>query len=391
MDVNDLWLPGDEYDDEFNDEYAYEDEDLESEFRFVEIDAKESNGRTVVGTALDYNTPDRHEREMFESGVFGNVSELDVKLNIQHDRRRMIARTGGGGLELSDSPNRLQVAATLPEIRDADDALTMIEKRMLRGFSVEFRAKQERYIRATRSIRSALLSGIGLVDIPAYGNSIITEVRQAGEEGISGTFPYNSDTITAATGKVRKQRIAPGAFSYAVKAPDREINLFLDDNSKPLASKVAGSLILQETKEGLNFRVKKLPRTSYVADFLSMLRSRTVKPGIVPFFSATPRSVARRLFSNGRATELQEEEGNPGIFSRLIKSALLTGLSILFRPPRGNSGTLTRLPRRFGRPGVGVSNTLDSVLPRQGDIVRGGRVIRGGIDVGPLRRRYWTM
>ena len=387
MDADDLWLPEDEYDD-------FEYEDPESEFRFAEIDAGESNGRTLVGTAVRYGDVSTHNqsggREVFERGVFGDISALDTTLNVQHDRRRLIGRTGGGGLEFSDSPERLQVAATIPETRDGDDALLMVDKRLLRGFSVEFRARQERYIQATRSIRLATMPALALVDRPAYNDSIITEIRQAGEEGIAGTFPYDSDTIIAATGKTRKQRVAAGAFSYAVKAPDREINLFLGDNSRPLASKVAGSLILQDTPKGLNFRVKKLPRTSYVADFLSMLRARTVKPGIVPFFSPTPRSVARRLFSNGRATELQEEEGNPGIFRRLIKSALLTGLSILFRPPRGNSGTLTRLPRRFGRPGV-ISNTLDSVLPRQGDIVRSGRVIRAGVDVGPLRRRYWVM
>ena len=42
-------------------------------------------------------------REEFQAGAFGSVSALDVILNRQHDRRMPLARTGGGGLVLTDS------------------------------------------------------------------------------------------------------------------------------------------------------------------------------------------------------------------------------------------------------------------------------------------------
>ena len=85
-------------------------------------------------------------------------------------------------------------------------------------------------------------------------------------------------------------------------------------------------------------------------DFLQLLRAGSVTPGVMPIFSPTPRSVARRLFANGQAVDTEEEAPGTGIFRRIVKSALLTGIRILFRPPRGNPGSVTTLPTRLRRP-----------------------------------------
>ena len=84
----------------------------------------------------------------------------------------------------------------------------------------------------------------------------------------------------------------------------------------------AGSLILEDTPTALKFRVPRLPRTSYTADFLGMLRAKSIVPGVLPLFTPTPLSVARRLFSNGKAVEEEPEEGNPGVFRRVVKVRL---------------------------------------------------------------------
>ena len=364
-----------------------------AEYRYAELEAE---GRTLVGTLMRYGDVSTRNMsgspERMEAGVFGDIASSDVILNMMHDRRRPIARTGGG-LVLSDSAERLEIAATLPNTRDADDALELVKEGVLRGFSSEFYPSRAGWEGSTRVIRSARMPRIGLVDEPAYPDSLVAEIRLAkGGEGISGEFAYNTDTIISATGKTRKESIAPGAFTYAVKAEDREINLILGSNERPLASKKAGSLVLEDTPKSLKFRVAALPRTSYVSDFLGMLRAKTVTPGVVPFFSPTPPSVARRLFSNGKAVEQEEEAPGTGIFRRIVKSGLLTALSILFRPPRGNPGSIARLPYRLRRPSQTgrLGNTADAVRPRQGDIVRGGRVIRGGQDVGPVLRQRWV-
>ena len=164
------------------------------------------------------------------------LTRLDTILHFQHERARPLARSGGGGLLLTDSAERLEVAATLPETRDADDALELAQKGILRGFSTEFLARRERYENGTRVIEKAALPGLGLVDSPAYGQSVITEIRATGD-GLRGAFYYDRDVITGDSGKVRKQRFKAGSFSYSLESPDREITLTLGDGSRQLASK----------------------------------------------------------------------------------------------------------------------------------------------------------
>ena len=317
---------------------------------------------------------------MFMPGAFGDVSSLDSILHFQHERARPLARTLGGGLVLTDSPEMLEIAAEMPPTRDADDALELARRGILRGFSTEFHARRERYESDTRIIESATLPGIGLVDTPAYPQSVVMEVRASGD-GLRGEFKYDTDMITGDSGKVRKQRFKAGAFKYALESPDREITLTLGDGSRQLASKHSGSLILKDTPQALKFEVKQLPKTSYAKDFLALLRAGSAAPGIIPIFSRVPRSISKDADFD------EEESGNPGVFKRTFNSALLTGLSILLRPPRGGGAGILqsifgRRPKRpvrvspFARPRVRDGETL--IRPQAGDIVRRGRVIRGG-------------
>ena len=364
------------------------------EFRYVEIRAIE--GRTIHGNIVAYGdiATTRMGRETFAPGAFGDVSQMDCILHMQHERARPLARTGGGGLILTDSLERLEIAAEMPPTRDGDDALTLVDKGILRGFSSEFHAKGERYDGTTRIITAATLPGVGLVDTPQYRQSQILEVR-ATEDGISGMLPYGKDTVISGSGKVRKQRVQPGAFKFAIDAPDREISLVIGDGSRPLASKQAGSLKITDTPEGLKFEVKQLPKTSYARDFLALLRAGSIAPGIIPIFSRIPKDV------DANADYDEPEKGNPGVFRRVVNNGLLTALSILFRPPRGNPGSLFsifgRRPKRparsvYTRPRRmigGVSDGETLIKPKAGDIIRSGRVIRGGEDVGPMMRALW--
>ena len=369
------------------------------EYRFTEF--REVEGRTIHGVLLRYGDIGRTPygaKEVFMPGAFGDVDTLDSILHFQHDRARPLARTGGGGLTLTDSPETLLIAAEMPDTQDGNDALELVQKRILRGFSMEFNARRERYSGDTRIIESAALPGAGLVDKPAYPQSVIMEVRAAGN-GISGEFKYDTDTVLSSSGKVRKQRIRPGAFTFAINAPDREINLVLGDSSRPLASKQAGSLELEDTPTALKFRVKQLPKTSYARDFLGLLRAGSIAPGIIPLFQRTPKHV------DANADYEEEESKGSGTYRRVVRNGLLTALSVLFRPPRGNPGSLFSIfgrrpqkprPSVFTRPRRmvgGVSDGEQVVKPKAGDIIRGGRVIRmvdgKRTDVGPALRQLW--
>ena len=147
---------------------------METEFRFCEL---RREGRTLSGQGVVYGDVARvgSRAERFLPGAFGaDVGALDVLLNVQHDRARPLARTGGGGLTLTDTPESLEVRAELPETRESADALELVEAKILRGFSLEFVALREHREGTTRVIASARLSGLAVVDKPAYQQSVVS-------------------------------------------------------------------------------------------------------------------------------------------------------------------------------------------------------------------------
>ena len=150
------------------------------ERRFTEFRAE---GRTLSGVVVPYSAPtniwdgERRFREQFEPGSFGDVLRIDATMNLMHLPSRIIARTGGGGLRLIDTPTDLRAFATLEDTRDGDDALRMVRARILRGFSSEFRARRETFEGDLRRIFEASLSGIGVVDRPQYVEGLEVRVR----------------------------------------------------------------------------------------------------------------------------------------------------------------------------------------------------------------------
>ena len=143
------------------------------ERRFVEL---RQEGRRLSGVAILYRAEAKilSFRERFEPGAFGNVGGLDVILNRQHRRDAPLARTGGGGLDLTDSAESLRISADLAETRDANDVLKLVEAKILRGLSLEFRAIKETWTGDLRTISKATLSGIGVVDSAAYSDSTVS-------------------------------------------------------------------------------------------------------------------------------------------------------------------------------------------------------------------------
>ena len=147
---------------------------LEKRFAPLEYRADSKAGR-VSGVAMLYGavaTIMGQFKERFEPLAFGDVSELDCIARLQHDRGRPIGRTGGGGLELADSADALRAELVLPETADGRDAAALLRLRVLRGWSVEFKATDERYEDGVRVVERAELRGLGLVDQPAFDDSL---------------------------------------------------------------------------------------------------------------------------------------------------------------------------------------------------------------------------
>ena len=153
----------------------------QTEYRFCELradlDKRELAGRAIVyGDVADFGGG---VRESFRAGAFGDVAGLDVVLNKQHVRAEALCRTGGGGLELRDSAEALEIVATLPATRAADDVLTLVKSRVMRGLSLEFRALEVVRENGVLVVTRAKLGGIGVVDKPFYSQSTLTAREEA--------------------------------------------------------------------------------------------------------------------------------------------------------------------------------------------------------------------
>ena len=146
----------------------------EVQYRYCEMEF--DGKRTISGTAMRYGDIAVFEfggKERFEPGAFAEVGGKDIILNFQHQRARPLARTGNGGLTLTDTPTELRLSAELPETRDADDALELVRAKVIRGLSVEFVPKRWHVEGDTLVIERADLRNVAMVDRPQYKKSLL--------------------------------------------------------------------------------------------------------------------------------------------------------------------------------------------------------------------------
>lgn len=341
---------------------------LEKRFtRGISVDAG-----VLSGVAIRYGetaTIGGNMRERFERGAFGESAgaRADVILNLHHDRRRPIARTGdGGNLTLEDSSDALRVTATDLTMGDGAAAVAMIKRGILRGLSVEFVTERERRAAdGERVIERARLMGVAVVDRPAYEGAIVSaratsggggdavELRAKGQ-GVTGLIAFDTDYIIrdrwrlrdsfAAGGRgrrdrVRKQRIRPGAFDDSIADADNEIMLTMGRGyDRPLASKFANTLALTTDNNALRFDAPVIPEAaSYVKDFRAAMESGAASYGAYPMMRLSTRDGAR---------EIIPEADNAGVNIEVINEASLHGIAIVARAPKGNPGAVDVAARR---------------------------------------------
>ena len=120
----------------------------------------------------------------------------------------------------------------------------------------------------------------------------------------------------------------------------------LGRGDKPLASRLGGSLQLIDSPSALEFRIDRLPDTSYVRDLRALLAAGAIVPAVVPFYIIPPDDVV----PNASVIEIEEgteDETGEGIGVQVISAAVLTALAVLFRPPRVDGETpLSEVERR---------------------------------------------
>ena len=309
-----------------------------TETRFSELRA---DGDSLTGVAVRYGdiATIGGQLERFEPGAFGNVAALDVILNVQHERTRPIARTGGG-LTLQDGPESLRMAAALPTTQDAADALELVRSGVLRGLSVEFRAIRETFENGVRVIHEALLTGLGVVDKPAYPASVVearAELRQEGET-LVGVFPYNTPQTISDRGKIRKASWTPDSWAKGFAELNKTINdvlLQLGDagRNQALGSYKSGSLRFENKSEALEFQADLDRDIAFVDDFVRQLESGQLQYSVRPIQQLPPPEINPKPYTD------IEEKGNPGVFIRTYNDATLRSLNVI---PRAGIGTIRK-------------------------------------------------
>ena len=124
----------------------------------------------MFGTLLKYGERASNLSEVFEPDALRWPSN-GIVLRRQHQRGAPIMRV------IPELRGREVVLdAPLPDTTAGRDAAREIRDGLLPGLSVEFRSSGEKRVGGVRRITSALLTGAGLVDSPAYGGSRV-EVR----------------------------------------------------------------------------------------------------------------------------------------------------------------------------------------------------------------------
>ena len=153
-----------------------------------------------------------------------------------------------------------------------------------------------------------------------------------GSARLQGRFPYNSRAVLSdggRTGRPRKEQFAPGAFRHSVET-DQEVHLLVGHSfDRPLASRGAGTLLLDDTPEALVFNATiaaEMMQVSYVSDVLASLSAGLIV-GISPGFRIPPQQTVPN------AEEVTEEDPSEGrAMIRTIFEAILFELSLVSRP-----------------------------------------------------------
>lgn len=162
------------------------------------------------------------------------------------------------------------------------------------------------------------------------------EVRRGRGGGfrLRGSFPYGKRATLSDGGRnggrPKKEQFAPRAFAYNVEREDVDI-MFLSGHryDKPLASRAAGTLDIQDSDEALTFTATITPemqQTTWARDFLSAFSAGLVV-GLSPGFRLPPQ----RTVPDAETIE-EEDPAEGDAIIRTINSALLYELSAVTKP-----------------------------------------------------------
>jgi len=165
--------------------------------------------------------------------------------------------------------------------------------------------------------------------------SLELRASQNGARKLAGRFPYNKWAVLSdggKTGRPKKERFAPGAFTYSLEHVDDSPIHLLAGHSYDRANK---TLTLTDTDTELLFEAILTPEVvsiTWVQDLLRLIEAG-LSVGLSPGFRIPPE----RAVPAGEAELIENEGYNPskGAFNAILRTilqAILFELSIVTRP-----------------------------------------------------------
>ena len=221
--------------------------------------------RTVFGTVVPVggvalvNIDGQTMRETINPGAMS--WDDSVTLNLQHLREHVVSQD----VQLEETPTGLELRASLSG-PDADIAIRGLERGSLRGLSSEFYDVDVQVDGDLREVRSAVLTGVALVDSAAYPGATV-QLRRGGRyrSRISSRRRLPCKCVGPSCKSVRYR---PGSFKGAVDGDDEVLLLVGQGFSSAIASKRRGSLLLSESTDGDLVADFELPPTPATDDLV---------------------------------------------------------------------------------------------------------------------------
>ncbi|MFG3614380.1 phage major capsid protein [Rummeliibacillus stabekisii] len=101
----------------------------------------------------------------------------DIKLLLNHDNTKILARTSNGSLEVKEENGQVVMSAVLPETSDGKDAYELVKKQLAGGLSFGFTVLKDEWSFengvAKRQVAKMALSEISIVTDPAYKDTSV--------------------------------------------------------------------------------------------------------------------------------------------------------------------------------------------------------------------------
>ena len=134
----------------------------------------------LLGIAMPYGSRGQVGR-FSEEFRPGSLTFDDVIVNVQHDMKRLLARTGAG-LTLTESRSALEARIELPDTTEGRDASVNAANGLYTGLSIEFFAKRDEWQGTHRVVHEARLDAIAVCARPAYAGATLNGLQEMRSE-----------------------------------------------------------------------------------------------------------------------------------------------------------------------------------------------------------------